>query len=182
MPNPALVRTVRPRRSAAQLSRWTKSGDSVNGIPREHTSATLPNEVTSMIRLLYISQAAPGITKEQEQDILKSAQRNNPAAGLTGVLVRGGGLFMQILEGPEQAVLRRYVKILDDRRHGNCQIIHISPADDRIFDKWSMGAIDGNPLEFQHIAELRARRLEAVQAKAFINVMREFVQRLNAGM
>jgi hypothetical protein len=133
-----------------------------------------------MIRLLYFRQAAPGITDEQVQDILKSAQRNNPAAGITGVLVRGGGLFMQVLEGPEQAVLRQYVKILDDRRHSDCRIIHISPANDRIFEKWSMGVINSDPLQFQHIAELRASRLEAVQAKTFINAMREFVQRLNA--
>jgi hypothetical protein len=134
-----------------------------------------------MFRLLYISQAAPGITEEQVQDILKAAQRNNPAAGLTGVLVRGGGLFMQVLEGPEKAVLRQYVKILDDRRHSDSRIIYISPASDRIFEKWSMGFIESDPLQFQHIAELRALRQEAVQAKTFTEAMREFVRRLNAG-
>jgi Sensors of blue-light using FAD len=134
-----------------------------------------------MIRLLYISQAAPGISDEQVRDILKSAQRNNSGAGITGVLIRGGGLFMQVLEGPEQAVLRLYVKILDDRRHGDCRILHISTANDRIFEKWSMGVIDSDPLQFQHIAELRARRLEAVQAKTFTDAMGEFVRRLNAG-
>ena len=133
-----------------------------------------------MIRLLYISQAARGISDEQVQSILTSAQRNNPAASLTGVLVHGGGLFMQVLEGPEQAVLRQYVKILDDRRHSDCRIIHISPANDRIFEKWSMGVIDSDPLHFQHIAELRARRLEAVQANTFTDAMREFVLTLNA--
>lgn len=133
-----------------------------------------------MIRLLYISQAAPGITDEKVQDILQSAQRNNPAAGLTGVLVRGGGLFMQVLEGPEQAVLRQYVKILDDRRHSDCRILYISPAGERIFEKWSMGIIKSDPLQFQHITELRARRLEAIPAKAFTDTMREFVRRLNA--
>lgn len=134
-----------------------------------------------MIRLLYISKAAPGITEEQVQDILQSAQRNNPTVGLTGVLVRGAGLFMQVLEGPEQTVLRQYVKILDDRRHSDCRILYISPANDRIFEKWSMGSIKSDPLEFQHIAELRARRLEAVPAKTFTDAMREFVRRLNAG-
>jgi hypothetical protein len=133
-----------------------------------------------MIRLLYISQAARGIAAEQVQSILTSAQRNNPPAGLTGVLVHGGGLFMQVLEGPEQAVLRQYVKILDDRRHSDCRILYISPASDRIFEKWSMGLIDSDPFHFQHIAELRAQRLESVQAKSFSNAMREFVQRLNA--
>jgi Sensors of blue-light using FAD len=133
-----------------------------------------------MIRLLYMSQATPGISDEQVQDILKSAQRNNSTTGITGVLVHGGGLFMQVLEGSEQAVLRQYVKILDDRRHSDCRILQISPANNRIFDKWSMGVIDSDPLQFQHIAELRARRLEAVQAKTFTDAMREFVRTLKA--
>ncbi|MDW5418715.1 BLUF domain-containing protein [Iodobacter sp. CM08] len=131
-----------------------------------------------MIRLLYVSQAASGITEEQVKDILKSAQQKNPATGLTGVLVHGGGLFMQVLEGPEQVVLRLYVKILDDRRHSDCQILHISPANDRIFEKWSMGIIESDPMQFQHIAELRARRLEAVLAKTFTDTMREFARTL----
>ena len=134
-----------------------------------------------MIRLLYISQAAPAISDEQVQDILKSSKRNNPDSGITGVLLHGGSVFMQILEGPEQAVLRQYVKILDDRRHGDCQLVHISPANDRIFDKWSMGLIESDPMEIQHIVELQAHRLEAVHAKAFTDVMREFVRRLNGG-
>ncbi|MBC7603319.1 MAG: BLUF domain-containing protein [Ramlibacter sp.] len=134
-----------------------------------------------MIRLLYISQAASGITEEQVRDIQESAQRNNSAIGLTGVLVYGGRVFMQVLEGPEQAVLRKYVKILDDRRHSDCEILHISPANDRIFENWSMGIIESDPLQFQHIAELRAHRLEAVPAKTFTDAMRALVRTLKAG-
>ena len=59
-----------------------------------------------MIRLLYISHATREISEAQIQDILQSSRRNNPALGITGVLVHGGGQFMQILEGPEHAVLR----------------------------------------------------------------------------
>ena len=90
-----------------------------------------------MIRLLYISNAAPTISGQQLQDILASARRNNPAKNITGVLVHGGGLFMQVLEGPEKEVLRQYVKILDDPRHSDARIIHVSPANNRLFDKWS---------------------------------------------
>jgi hypothetical protein len=133
-----------------------------------------------MIRLLYISQAAPGTNAEQVQDILKTAQRNNPTVGITGLLVHGGRLFMQLLEGPEQAVLRQYVKILDDRRHGDCRILYFSPANDRLFDKWSMGIIDSDPLQFQHIAELQAHRTEVIQSKTFTDAMREFVGKMNA--
>jgi hypothetical protein len=128
-----------------------------------------------MIRLLYYSQATPGIQDQEVRDILQTARRNNPGLGLTGVLVYGGGLFVQLLEGPEAAVLRQYVKILDDRRHGNCQIIHISPAEERMFQDWSMGAIEADPHEFQHLAELRSHRLEAVGAKVFSATLRQFV-------
>jgi len=134
-----------------------------------------------MIRILYVSQSTHDITDKQVQDILASSRRNNAANGITGVLIHGGGLFMQVLEGPEQSTLRQYVKILDDRRHGDCKIIHIAPANERIFQKWSMGVIKCDPLQFQHIAKLRENRFESVSAKAFTAEMSEFVKMLNAG-
>jgi len=167
-------RTARP--IGAGVSRAAQRFNTV----LKSTAAAVFDEVNTMIRILYISQAAPGLSAEQVQEILKSAQRNNAASGLTGVLVHGGGLFMQVLEGPEQTVLRQYVKILDDRRHGDCRILYISPANDRIFEKWSMGMLEADPFEFQEIAALRTRRLEAVQANTFSGAMREFVRMLNA--
>ena len=134
-----------------------------------------------MIRLLYISNACPTMSEDQVQNILTSARRHNPANGITGVLIHGGGLFMQLLEGPEHKVLRQYVKILDDRRHDEVRILHISPTDARMFEQWSMGGIAGNPLQFQHVSELFTRRQEVVQATTFTNTMREFAQMLNAG-
>ena len=131
-----------------------------------------------MIRLLYCSQGTPGMSDAKIQDILTVARRNNKARGITGVLVHGGGMFMQVLEGPEHAVLRLYVKILDDPRHSGCQIIHVTPANEPVFRDWSMAMINSDPLEFQHIAELRAHRLETVSAKAFMDVMRAFAKRL----
>ena len=87
---------------------------------------------------------------------------------------------MQVLEGPEKEVLRQYVKILDDPRHSDARIIHVSPANNRLFDKWSMGGIASDPLDFQQISEFRDRRLEVVQATMFADTMRGFVQRLKA--
>ena len=86
---------------------------------------------------------------------------------------------MQVLEGPEQAVLRQYVTILDDRRHSDSRILHISPANGRLFEKWSMGVVEGDPMQFQHIYELRARRLETVHTETFTKTMRELVLRLS---
>jgi hypothetical protein len=134
-----------------------------------------------MIRLVYISQAVVGITDEQVQNILRSSRQNNSAQGITGVLVYGGGLFMQVLEGPEQPVLRLYVKILDDRRHTDCRLIHISPAEEQVFQKWSMAVLDSSPLDFQRIGQLRSQRLETVQSQTFTSLMRDFVRQLSDG-
>jgi hypothetical protein len=134
-----------------------------------------------MIRLVYISQAVVGFAEAEVQNILQSSQRNNAANGITGVLVYGGGLFMQVLEGSEHAVLRLYVKILEDRRHSDCRLIHITPTDEQIFKQWSMAVLDSDPLDFQRIGELRARRLESVQSQTFTNLMREFVKKLSGG-
>ena len=134
-----------------------------------------------MLRILYFSQSARDITDAQVRDILESSRRNNPSLGITGVLIHGGGMFMQVLEGPERNTLRQYVKILDDKRHGDCQIIHISPTQERIFQKFSMGVIRSDPFQFQHIAALREQRFEAVHAKMFTDTMREFLAQLNAG-
>ena len=134
-----------------------------------------------MIRLVYISQAVVGFAAEEVQNILQSSQRNNAANGITGVLVFGGGLFMQVLEGAEHAVLRLYVKILEDRRHSDCRLIHITPTNEQIFRQWSMAVLDSDPLDFQRIGELRSRRLESVQSQTFTNLMRDFVKKLSAG-
>jgi hypothetical protein len=134
-----------------------------------------------MIRLLYLSQATNTLSNEKLQEILESSGRNNPALGITGLLLTGGGVFMQVLEGPELAVLQLYVKILLDRRHGDCEIICVSPVNERMFDKWSMGLVDSAPLEFQEIKELRDKRFESVPAKTYTEIMGSLLKTLNAG-
>lgn len=134
-----------------------------------------------MITLLYLSQSRRDITNAQVSDILTTSKVNNLTYGITGVLIHGGGLFMQVLEGPEQSTLRLYGKIAEDRRHGDCKLIHISLANEQIFKKWSMAVIKCDPLQFQHIAELREKRYESVPAKDFTSLMGEFVKLLNAG-
>lgn len=134
-----------------------------------------------MIRLLYFSQATYLISNEHVQQILEASRRNNPAVGVTGILVHGGGLFMQVLEGPEQAVLRLYVKILDDNRHSNSEIIYITPTDKRIFENWSMGSINcSDPLRFEQIKILQSQRKEVVSTKVFTDAMHAFLKMLNA--
>jgi hypothetical protein len=115
-----------------------------------------------MIRLFYFSHAAQAISDEQLQDISNTSRRCIPGKGISGVLIHGGGMFAQILEGPEQAVLSLYRNISDDARHSGCRIAHISLTNERLFQKWSMGVIHCAPLEFQNTMELKTDRQETV--------------------
>ncbi len=131
-----------------------------------------------MIRLLYISHAVPNLTIEDVRAILKSSRKNNKAADITGVLVHGGGMFMQILEGEESAVLRLYLTIIADKRHINPRLVVVAPTADRLFQKWSMGNVECAPNEFEQIVQARSRRLEASNTDAFAGFAFEFAKML----
>lgn len=133
-----------------------------------------------IIRLLYISDAAEDLDEDAVTAILKSAEKNNPRLGITGMLVFGGGVFAQVLEGPERGVLKKYVQVMGDSRHRNCRIVYITTAVGRLFDGVSMAALQALPLELAHIAELDAHRRETVPTEAFSNLMNLFFSRLQA--
>ena len=133
-----------------------------------------------MIRLLYISEATEGITEEAVNGVLKSAAKNNPPLGITGLLVYGGGVFAQIIEGPERAVLQKYVNIITDSRHHNCRIVYITTTKERIFKDISMAALEALPMELEHIAELDAHRKDAISGDAFTDLMHVFFSRIQA--
>ena len=147
------------------------------GIAYNYWTQSESEKRNHMIRLLYLSQAT-NLSSMHVDSILETSRRNNPQQSITGVLVVGGGWIMQLLEGPEAAVIRLYSKILDDSRHSNVRIIHITPAAEKIFGDWSMGFVRRNPLEFEHVASLRERRLETVNASMFAETLREFATRL----
>src|SRR3546814_18075114 len=81
------------------------------------------------------------------ESILKTARQKNPPLSITGVLVHGGGWYMQLIEGPERSVLKLYAQIIDDRPHTVPRLIHITPATEALFGEWSMGFVKSNTLE-----------------------------------
>lgn len=133
-----------------------------------------------ILRLLYISDAAEGLDDDAVNAILKSAGKNNPPLGITGVLVFGGGVFAQVLEGPERGVLEKYVQVMADSRHRNCRVVYITTAVGRLFEGVSMAALQALPMELAHIAELDAHRRETVPNEAFTSLMNVFFSRLQA--
>lgn len=76
--------------------------------------------------------------KEQIQDILATAHRNNPSVGVTGALLYSGGYFCQVIEGPEEVLEDLFESIQMDGRHGDVTVLHFEPIEARGFSDWAM--------------------------------------------
>ena len=99
-----------------------------------------------MFYLVYVSEAAESISKEDLLDILAKSRRANAQAGITGMLLFKDGHFMQALEGEEAAVRDLYARIRRDPRHLRIVTLVEGRRGERIFGDWSMGFQDlGTP-------------------------------------
>ena len=92
-----------------------------------------------MIQIIYISTSRTEIVPENLETILRISRRNNRGVGVTGLLVAGGRRFLQLLEGPEDAVMQTYDRIKADKRHFAQVLLSKRPITDRNFANWDMG-------------------------------------------
>ena len=72
------------------------------------------------------------------EDILNKSRSNNPQNGITGNLIFHSDLFLQILEGPPDAINELYNKILSDSRHTEIIKLRDSTFHTRLFASWAM--------------------------------------------
>lgn len=112
-----------------------------------------------LTRLTYASTATfksdvKGGIESSVARILLQSRRNNPKAGLGGVLHYGNGYFFQCLEGSREQVNRAYHKISEDHRHSDVQVISSLSIEKRLFSDWSMKYL---PLEENLNALIKAR-------------------------
>ena len=65
-------------------------------------------------RITYVSRFAKPFSESELEKLGESSARNNEELGVTGVLMTSGGIFFQILEGPEEAVDRERERALSE--------------------------------------------------------------------
>jgi hypothetical protein len=99
-----------------------------------------------MFHLVYVSDAAEKVSKDDLLAILAESRENNAAAGITGMLLYKDGTYMQVLEGEEDAVRSLYARIRRDPRHKGVVTLVEGRTDRRSFGDWSMAFQDlGSP-------------------------------------
>ena len=91
----------------------------------------------TLTQLIYASQPF-GFDDAMLYGILLQARRNNGRNALTGALIVRGDLYLQLLEGPEPAVLATFDRIRADNRHLAVKLLVREPMAERLFPDWTM--------------------------------------------
>jgi hypothetical protein len=94
-------------------------------------------KMMSVTQLIYYSQPF-GFDDAMLDGILLQARRNNPKLDLTGALIVRGDLYLQLLEGPEAAVMATYARIARDNRHLAVKLLVQETVPARLFPDWTM--------------------------------------------
>lgn len=89
--------------------------------------------------LIYVSTATVELGVPDLDDILAVSALRNARANVTGMLLYGGGCFMQVLEGTASAVEATFARVERDARHYGVVVVQRGPIASRSFSGWSMG-------------------------------------------
>ncbi len=77
--------------------------------------------------------------------ILGESQRNNAQRDLTGALVAHRGQFIQVIEGPEEAIDGLLERLGRDPRHRDIRVLDRVQVERRSFEAWSMASAKVTP-------------------------------------
>jgi len=119
-----------------------------------------------LYHLIYSSRATVPLTVDELQEILVDARAGNEKRDVTGALVYIDGIFLQVLEGERETVLKLMSLIAADSRHTDVKVFHHAAVDHRVFGTWRMAYVDGTPEQLSAWAGLRGTTtLDAILAE-----------------
>lgn len=97
----------------------------------------------TLCKLLYTSQSATTapVRSQDIRRIVEKSARRNEALGITGSLAFVDDSFIQVLEGPPEAVEDVFERICCDFRHRDIKLIDLISTQTRQFAGWHMGLL-----------------------------------------
>ncbi|MDB0052555.1 BLUF domain-containing protein [Ascidiaceihabitans sp.] len=93
--------------------------------------------IPKLTQLIYSSQPF-GYDSTLLSTILNDARRCNIRDNISGALVCRHDIYLQLLEGPSEAVNAAYMRIIRDDRHVGAKKLVSRPVAERIFENWAM--------------------------------------------
>ncbi|CAM3209236.1 hypothetical protein SPAN111604_10490 [Sphingomonas antarctica] len=88
--------------------------------------------------LLYVSRCTAPLDDDQIFRLYKTSVENNAIDGITGVLIHDGNVFLQLLEGGDNAVTAMMARLGRDPRHCAIQVRDERVIEQRSFGTWNM--------------------------------------------
>ncbi|GAA0557122.1 BLUF domain-containing protein [Rhizomicrobium electricum] len=137
-------------------------------------------------QLMYVSTASWPLNTDELSAILDVSRAKNQRANVTGLLLHIDQGFLQILEGPEAAVMEIFRPIERDRRHFGIRVLVQQHVAERLFGGWSMGFdrwTRGEPRTadmFKITADAIENAISPEKAAALAVLLRSFY-RINTG-
>ena len=94
-------------------------------------------------RITYVSRFSKPMDERELQALGEAAAEKNQQNDTTGFLMVSGGLFYQVLEGPEEKVDEIYAAIAADDRHTDLLLLRSKEdVSGRLYPDWSMKTIN----------------------------------------
>ncbi|HWL08844.1 MAG TPA: BLUF domain-containing protein [Planctomicrobium sp.] len=94
-----------------------------------------------MLQIIYKSLATVPFSNAGLSRLLMTSRVQNQIVDITGILVVHSNAFLQVLEGPEEAVEATFERIVTDPRHKCLQVLSREIIEERAFPNWSMGLV-----------------------------------------
>ena len=122
-------------------------------------------------RAIYVSDAAGEAATSLLvlAEILGASERNNRRDGLTGVLMRHGGRFLQAIEGRRTDVDRLMDRLRADPRHHNIRLLSDQDIPTRLFPEWPMTLAQMTPAAARVLNGAGLDQLSPDRAEALLN-------------
>ncbi|WP_350208385.1 BLUF domain-containing protein [Botrimarina sp.] len=121
------------------------------------------------MRTMYVSKAEQAFTHGDLQSMCFRFAAANARVEISGVLLRIGNYFVQVLEGEDALVAGLMRKIRRDHRHSSVTVLLTEEASSRVFAEWSMHVIDCDQtyyVDLEELAELREQIEDVCSATA----------------
>ena len=97
-----------------------------------------------MRQIVYFRTAAGRQDAIVIASILAASRDRNLRDRITGLLIAGGHRYLQVIEGPDAAILALMLRLRRDERHVGLTVLVDRAIGSRMFDDWSM-AYAGEP-------------------------------------
>lgn len=91
----------------------------------------------SLTQIIYSSKPF-GFDSSVLDDILTISRARNSRDDITGTLICRADMYLQLIEGPEEAIQATYKRIIADDRHLEIDLLVSRDVTERLFPEWAM--------------------------------------------